>query len=166
MSIGKRRDSHELFIDSQFSYCPLVWIFHSRKNNIKINNIHERCLWLIYGDKRSSYEELFEKNVSVSVHHRNNQVLATEMYRVKSDLSPKIFSGLSCQTEKNPASFGSAICKDCIMGVKVSHVLAKDIGYSPSIKDIFINIFWHYFFFFRKCLQRGDITEGTARGYS
>ena len=70
MSIGKRRDSHELFIDSQFSYCPLVWIFHSRKNNIKINNIHERCLWLIYSDKRSSYEELFEKNVSVSVHHR------------------------------------------------------------------------------------------------
>ena len=76
-------------------------MFHSRKNNIKINNIHRRCLPIIYGDKRSSYEELFEKNVSVSVHHRNIQLLATDMYKVKSDLSPKIFSDFSRQTEMN-----------------------------------------------------------------
>ena len=32
------------FIMSQFSYCPLVWMCHSRTLNIKINKLHERTL--------------------------------------------------------------------------------------------------------------------------
>ena len=34
------------FITSQFSYCPLVWMFHSRTLNNRINKIHERALRL------------------------------------------------------------------------------------------------------------------------
>ena len=30
------------FITSQFSYCPLVWMFHSRGLNKRINKIHEK----------------------------------------------------------------------------------------------------------------------------
>ena len=90
------------FFGCQFNYCPLVWMFHSRKNNTKINNVHERQLRLIYSNKRSPYEELLEKNGSVSFHQRNIQVLATEMYKVKNDLPPKIFSDLFCQREMNP----------------------------------------------------------------
>ena len=29
------------FIESQFNYCPLVWMFHSRTLNNKINQLHE-----------------------------------------------------------------------------------------------------------------------------
>ena len=36
------------FINSQFGYCPLVWMFHSRKLNNRINKIHERSLCLVY----------------------------------------------------------------------------------------------------------------------
>ena len=32
------------FVMSHFSYCPLVWMFHDRKSNNKINKIHERAL--------------------------------------------------------------------------------------------------------------------------
>ena len=32
------------FVMSQFSYCPLIWIFHDRRINNKVNNIHERAL--------------------------------------------------------------------------------------------------------------------------
>ena len=46
---------------------------HSLKNNTKINNVHKRCLQLIFSDERSPYEELLEKNGSVSIHHRNIQ---------------------------------------------------------------------------------------------
>ena len=38
------------FIESQFSYCPLIWMFCSRKMNQKINHIHERALRLGYQD--------------------------------------------------------------------------------------------------------------------
>ena len=32
------------FITSQFNYCPLVWMFHDRATNSKLNRIHERAL--------------------------------------------------------------------------------------------------------------------------
>ena len=67
-------------------------MYHSRWNNTKISNLHERCLRLIHSGKKSSYEELLEKDASVSIHHRNIQVLATEMYLVKPGCTPKIFS--------------------------------------------------------------------------
>ena len=53
---------------------------HSRENNRKINRLHERCLRTVYKDKQSSFNELFEKDGSVSIHERNLQVLVTEMY--------------------------------------------------------------------------------------
>ena len=37
---------------------------------------------LIYGDKTSSFEELSEHDKSVSIHTRNLQMLATEMFKV------------------------------------------------------------------------------------
>ena len=32
------------FVMSQFSYCSLIWMFHDRSLNNKINRIHERAL--------------------------------------------------------------------------------------------------------------------------
>ena len=32
------------FIESQFSYCPIIWMFHSRTMNSRINRLHERHL--------------------------------------------------------------------------------------------------------------------------
>ena len=94
MNISKRRIIMNAFFKSQFSYCPLVWMCHSRANNDKINRLHERCLRIIYSDKRSSFETLLEKDDSVSVHNQNLQILATEMYKIKNDLSPLIFTEL------------------------------------------------------------------------
>ena len=39
----KRRVLMKAFITSQFSYCPLVWMFHSRTLNNRINTIHEKA---------------------------------------------------------------------------------------------------------------------------
>ena len=57
---------------------------HSRENNNKIKRLHERCLRIIYNDKRSS----LEKDGSVSIHERNIKILATEMFKVSKNLAP------------------------------------------------------------------------------
>ena len=49
------------FVVSQFSYCPLVWMFHARSVNKKINKIHERALKIAYKDSCSNFEELLLK---------------------------------------------------------------------------------------------------------
>ena len=76
------------FIEPQFNYCPLVWMFHDRNLNNKINKLHERALRLLYKDDFSTFNQLLTKEVSVSVHHRNIQSVAIEMYKAKHGLSP------------------------------------------------------------------------------
>ena len=48
MDLNKRRNLMKAFIISQFSYCPLIWMFHSRDLNHKINRIHEQALRLVF----------------------------------------------------------------------------------------------------------------------
>ena len=42
MELTKRRILMNAFFDSQFNYCPLIWMFHSRNLNNKINRLHGR----------------------------------------------------------------------------------------------------------------------------
>ena len=94
MNYEKRRNIMKSFITSQFSYCPLVWMFHSRGSNDRINKIHERALRSVYNDTTSTFEELLIKDNSVNIHHRNLQVLATEIYKAINDLSPPILKSI------------------------------------------------------------------------
>ena len=69
-------------------------MFHSGGLNNKINSLHERVLRITYGDRSSSFEDLLKKDNSVSIHHRNIQALATEMFKVKNNISPEIMKEL------------------------------------------------------------------------
>ena len=91
-SLSKKKKLLSLFFNSQFNYCPLIWMFYSRIINNKINRLHERCLRLLYGDKSSSFEKLLEQDKSVTIHTRNLQILATEMFKVYRNISSPIFS--------------------------------------------------------------------------
>ena len=60
MSTNKKRLVMKVFISSQFSYCPLIWMNHSRTLNSKINRIHERLLRVVYSDKKATFKELLD----------------------------------------------------------------------------------------------------------
>ena len=92
MDLSKRRLLVNAFFYSQFNYCQLVWMCHNGTNNNKINRLHERCLRLIYNDKKSSFKDLLEKNGSISIHHRNLRTLAVELFKVFKGLGPVIFT--------------------------------------------------------------------------
>ena len=88
MNVEKRRIIMNGFIETQFGYCPLVWIFHSRGINNKINRIYERALRITYNNKSSSFQDLTDKDNSVTVYHRNIRTLATEAFKIQHELSP------------------------------------------------------------------------------
>ena len=94
MSTDKLRIIMKAFIESQFGYCPLVWMFHSRALNNKINKLHERALKLVYKDPLLSFQELLDKDNSVRIHHRNLQKLATEMYKLNNNISPTLLKNI------------------------------------------------------------------------
>ena len=87
--------------------------------NNKINRLHERWMRLIYGDKTSSFEELLEQNKSASIHTRNLQMLAIEMFKVYRSMSSPIFSELLRQRD---------ICYD---------LRSKSNFAVPNIKSVF-----------------------------
>ena len=84
----KLRIIMKAFVSSQFAYCPLIWMFHIRQINHNIN-------------------ELLSKDKSVTVHQRNLQILATEMYQILNGLSPDIMQDIF-ETKSNYYNTGNA----------------------------------------------------------
>ena len=50
---------------SQFGYCPLLWMFHSRGSNDRIKKIHDSVLWSVYNDSTLTFEEILIKDLAV-----------------------------------------------------------------------------------------------------
>ena len=79
LSKDKLKIIMKTFIQSQFNYCPLTWMFHNRTLNNKINKLHERALRIVYKNDSLTFQELLDKDDSITIHQRNLQRLATEM---------------------------------------------------------------------------------------
>ena len=90
MSFDKKVILLKTFIPSQFNYCPLVLICHSRALNNRINTLHERCLRIVYQNKKSDFETLLKYDKSATIHVRNIHFLVPEIYKVKNNISPEI----------------------------------------------------------------------------
>ena len=90
MTHKQRKIIMQSFILSQFGYCPLVWMLHSRKLNTRINKLHERALRLVYQEENTTFEELLKKDESFTIHERNIQTLGIELYKVAYGLAPEI----------------------------------------------------------------------------
>ena len=93
MSVKKKKKIlMNSFLNAQFNYFPLIWMFHSRMNKNITKNLRRRCLRLIYNEENSSYKELLTKDSSVSLHHRIVQTMTTELYKTKNGLSAEILN--------------------------------------------------------------------------
>ena len=90
MDLQKRRILMNPFFNYLFNYCPVIWTFHSGALNNKINRLLERCVRISYNDQTSTFNELLEKDSSVSIHYRDIQALGIEMFKVKNGMSPVI----------------------------------------------------------------------------
>ena len=86
-NISKKRILMNSFFNSKINYCPLVWMFHSRSINIKINRLRDRILRIVYNDFKPSFKNLSEKDGTVSIHVKNLQKLTTKMFKISKKFS-------------------------------------------------------------------------------
>ena len=68
LSVDKARLLGNAFIDSQFNYAPLIWMFAGKILIKKICKIHHRTLQVVYNGFDKSYDELLERNNDMSIH--------------------------------------------------------------------------------------------------
>ena len=136
------------FIESQFNYCSLLWMFHNRSMNNRINAIHERALRLVYDDNESSFEQLLRRDNSFTIHEKNLQRLATEIYKTKNNLSPEFMKEIFMErtqpyqlrkkTELKVSNVKTVFCgKETISfrGPMVWNLVPEDIKNSNTLQE-------------------------------
>ena len=80
-------------------------MFHSRKLNSRVNKLHERALRIVYQDYASSFTELLEKDNSTTIHNRNIQLLATELFKVKNEFWPSFMNEIFVENAQHYYDF-------------------------------------------------------------
>ena len=100
MNTTKRHALLNMFFISLLDHCPLTWICHRRAKNEK-TNLYDTCVRIIYNDKVSTFEQLLEKDSSVSIYTRNLCFLAVEMFKVIKGIAPTITNNLFDLKETN-----------------------------------------------------------------
>ena len=143
MNLSKRKALTKTFVISQFNYCPLVWMFDSRKLNHCTNRIHERALRVTYQDYQSTFLQLLQKDNSVAIHQRNLQVFATEIFKAKNDLSPEIMKEVF--QLKDPSYSLRSKGNYFVRGnIKTNHYGIQSIKYlAPKISDLVLDQLKH-----------------------
>ena len=140
MDIDKLKIMMNTLIISQFSYCPLMWMFHDRSVNKNIDRIHERAPRIAYKDSYSSYEDLLRKTESVTIHQRNLELLAIEIYKTQNNHNPSFMKQIFVMKDipyhlrscKNilapiPRTIGYGIESARFLGSRIWHALPSSI---------------------------------------
>ena len=74
LSLEKAKMLGNAFIDSQFNYASLIWMFCRKGLYLKIQKIHHKTLKVIYQSNKT-YKKLLELSETVSVHQRHVRFL-------------------------------------------------------------------------------------------
>ena len=88
LTIEKAKILFNAFIDSQFNYAPLIWMFCRETFYSEIEKMYHRTLKMVYGMDDSCSNLLLSSN-SVSIHQRHLRFLVTEIFKSISQISPE-----------------------------------------------------------------------------
>ena len=77
------------FINSQFNYARLIWMFAGKTSINKICKIHHRTLQVNHNDYQKSYDELLDINKDVNIHQKQLRILALEVFKSISHVNPE-----------------------------------------------------------------------------
>ena len=145
LSLEKAKLLCNAFINSQFNYAPLVWMFCRKKRYLKIQKIHDKALTVVYNSNKN-YVELLWNNNEVSIHQIYLRALICEVFESLNNLYPElmwsyfVFKNITYNIRKGPllrlpaaksTSYGinSVLFRACLLW----NSFPQSIKYSESI---------------------------------
>ena len=75
-------------MESQFAYCPLIWMFCSKTDMQRVEKVQYKSLQVVYNNYMATYDELLALDNKLKIHQRHLQFLAIEIYKSKNKLNP------------------------------------------------------------------------------
>ena len=107
LSLEKAKLLCNAFINSQFNYASLVWMFCRKKRYLKIQKIHRKALKVVYNSNKN-YDELLRNNNEVSIHQSHFRALIYEVFKSLNNLNPEfmwlyfVFKNITYNIRKGP----------------------------------------------------------------
>ena len=80
---------YKSFIMSNFNYCPIVWMYTTKKLLDRIENIQKRALRFVLNDYHSNYHDLLIKSEATGIKITTLRLLSIEVYKCVNDLNPE-----------------------------------------------------------------------------
>ena len=90
LMVEKARILANIFINSQFNYAHLIWMFANKTAVNKILKIDHRTLQVIYSEYHQTYEELLQINEDIFIHQKHLCILALEVYKSIIQFDPEL----------------------------------------------------------------------------
>ena len=132
--------SETLALEKFFPQSSLVCFKYTKK-------LLERALRIVYNDNVSSFKDLLQRDQSVTIHHRNIQLLAIELYKARNDISSHIMEKLFKQnilynrcseTDFTTGSIGTVnngLKSLRYLGPEIWNIIPPDIRNSGNIEE-------------------------------
>ena len=129
LTLDKAKLLGNAFIDSQFNYAPLIWMFCHKATYLKMQKIHHKSLKLIY-QSGASYDNLLQLSNSVFLHQRHLRFLWTEIYKSTGTLNSQFmwsyskYRKVAQNLRRGPVLF-IPLAKSTIYGTNSVHFLGS-----------------------------------------
>ena len=91
------------FVNSQFNYCAIIWMFCCKKSSLKWEQIHKQTLRVVFNEYEKKYTNLLVDHDKTGIHWKHLQFLATDVFKLTSKLNPQITWSFfeNCGTQYN-----------------------------------------------------------------
>ena len=148
LSLEKAKPLCNAFINRQFNYALLVWMFCRKKQYLKIQKIHHKVLKVAYNSNKN-HDELLRDNNEFSVHQRHLRGLICEVFKSLNNLNPElmwsyfVFKNITYNTRNSPllrlpsakstsCGINSVLFRACLL----RNSLPQSVKYCESIAEL------------------------------
>ena len=87
LTFEKSKLLYNAFINNQFNYASIIWMFCHKQDYLQVEKIHYKALKVVY-NSNERYEDRLIQNNEVFIYQKQLRTLATEIYKSLTDINP------------------------------------------------------------------------------
>ena len=76
-----RLSVYKSFINANFNYCPIVWMFCGKTNLNRLEKLQERALATVYGDNSLNYDDMLQRSGQLRLRINLMRLVAIEIFK-------------------------------------------------------------------------------------
>ena len=88
LTLEKSKLLYNAFINNQFNYASIIWMFCCKQDYLEVEKIHYKALKTVYNSNECYEELLIRKMKSPFIKNNYVHTLATEIYKSLTDVNP------------------------------------------------------------------------------